>query len=45
MTRDHTMRVSTAKKGILLRETSFRDKSGGRRWGSGGDAGCKEDGG
>ena len=45
MTRGHLLGVSAAKKGILLRETSLRDKSGGRRQWSGGDAGGKRDGG
>ena len=40
-----SLRVSAAKKGILLRETSLGDESGGRRWWSGGDAGGKRDGG
>ena len=45
MTHDRSLRVSAAKKGILLRETSLGDESGGGRWWSGGDAGGKRDGG
>ena len=45
MTCDRSLRVSSAKKGILLRKTSLRDESGGRRWWSGGDAGGERDGG
>ena len=45
MTCDRSLRVSTVKKGILLRETSLGDESGGRRWWSGGDVGGKRDGG
>ena len=45
MTCDRSLRVSAVKKGILLRETSLGDKSGGRRWWSGGDVGGKRDGG
>ena len=45
MARDHSLRVSVAKKGILLRETGLGNESGGRRWWSGGDAGGKRDGG
>ena len=40
----HSLSVSGAEKGILLRKTSFRDEGGGRRWWSGGDAGGERDG-
>ena len=45
MTSDRSLSVRGAQKGILLRETSLRDKSGGRRWWSGGNAGGERDGG
>ena len=45
MTCDHSLRVHGVQKGILLRETSLRDESGGRRWWSGGNAGGERNGG
>ena len=45
MTSDRSLSVRSAQKGILLRETSLGDESGGRRWWSGGNAGGERDGG
>ena len=45
MTHGRSLRVSGAKKGILLRKTSLGDESGGGRWWSGGDVGGKREGG
>ena len=45
MTHDCSLRVSAAKKGILLGKTHLRDESGSGRWRPGGDVRGKRDGG